>query len=117
MWWRGRAFNLVQGTPARLRDLAMLFAILREISSRPVTEALAPVYQRPISGSSDISCWTAGGVVAFAAVGHGRQDAPISEIAYVCGFRDYTHFARKFRQRFGYSPGAATRNMLALPTQ
>jgi AraC family transcriptional regulator, positive regulator of tynA and feaB len=42
---------------------------------------------------------------------------PLSEIAYVCGFRDYTHFARKFRQRFGYSPGAATRNMLALPTQ
>jgi AraC family transcriptional activator of tynA and feaB len=31
---------------------------------------------------------------------------PISEIAYACGFRDYTHFARKFRLRFGYSPGA-----------
>ena len=30
---------------------------------------------------------------------------PLSEIAYACGFRDYTHFARKFRQRFGYSPG------------
>jgi len=41
---------------------------------------------------------------------------PLSEIAYACGFRHYTHFARKFRQRFGYSPGAATRNMLALPT-
>ena len=31
---------------------------------------------------------------------------PISAIAYQCGFRDYTHFARKFRQRFGYPPGA-----------
>jgi AraC family transcriptional activator of tynA and feaB len=31
---------------------------------------------------------------------------PISAIAYNCGFRDYTHFARKFRLRFGCSPGA-----------
>jgi AraC family transcriptional activator of tynA and feaB len=31
---------------------------------------------------------------------------PISAIAYDCGFRDYTHFARKFRHQFGYSPGA-----------
>jgi AraC family transcriptional activator of tynA and feaB len=31
---------------------------------------------------------------------------PISAIAYACGFRDYTHFARKFRNRFGYSPSA-----------
>ena len=31
---------------------------------------------------------------------------PISAIAYNCGFHDYTHFARKFRRRFGYSPGA-----------
>jgi AraC-like DNA-binding protein len=31
---------------------------------------------------------------------------PLSEIAYACGFRDYTHFARKFRNRFGHSPGA-----------
>ena len=30
---------------------------------------------------------------------------PLSEIAYACGFRDYTHFARKFRQRFGHPPG------------
>jgi AraC family transcriptional regulator, positive regulator of tynA and feaB len=29
----------------------------------------------------------------------------LSEIAYACGFRDYTHFARKFRQRFGCPPG------------
>jgi AraC family transcriptional activator of tynA and feaB len=31
---------------------------------------------------------------------------PLSEIAYVCGFRDYTHFARVFRQRFGHPPSA-----------
>jgi AraC family transcriptional activator of tynA and feaB len=31
---------------------------------------------------------------------------PLSEIAYACGFRDYTHFARKFRHRFGHAPGA-----------
>jgi AraC family transcriptional regulator, positive regulator of tynA and feaB len=30
----------------------------------------------------------------------------LSEVAYGCGFRDYTHFARKFRQRFGCAPGA-----------
>jgi AraC-like DNA-binding protein len=31
---------------------------------------------------------------------------PLREIAYACGFRDYTHFVRKFRQRFGHAPGA-----------
>jgi AraC family transcriptional activator of tynA and feaB len=31
---------------------------------------------------------------------------PLSDIAYACGFRDYTHFARKFRQRFGCAPGS-----------
>jgi AraC family transcriptional activator of tynA and feaB len=30
---------------------------------------------------------------------------PLSEVAYACGFRDYTHFARRFRHRFGYPPG------------
>jgi AraC family transcriptional regulator, positive regulator of tynA and feaB len=33
-------------------------------------------------------------------------EQPVSEVAYACGFRDYPHFARKFRQRFGCSPGA-----------
>src|ERR1700687_436121 len=33
---------------------------------------------------------------------------PVSEIAYACGFRDYTNFARKFRHRFGHSPGVHT---------
>jgi AraC-like DNA-binding protein len=30
----------------------------------------------------------------------------LSEIAHACGFSDYTHFARKFRHRFGHAPGA-----------
>jgi AraC family transcriptional activator of tynA and feaB len=34
---------------------------------------------------------------------------PLSEIAYACGFRDYPHFARRFRNRFGYTPGAQAR--------
>jgi AraC family transcriptional regulator, positive regulator of tynA and feaB len=29
-----------------------------------------------------------------------RNGQPLSEIAYACGFRDYTHFTRKFRHRF-----------------
>ena len=35
-----------------------------------------------------------------------RSDQPLSEIAYTCGFHDYTHFARKFRRRFGRPPSA-----------
>jgi AraC family transcriptional regulator, positive regulator of tynA and feaB len=35
-----------------------------------------------------------------------RSGRPLSEIAYACGFLDYTHFARKFRYRFGHPPGA-----------
>jgi AraC-like DNA-binding protein len=31
---------------------------------------------------------------------------PIGEIAYDGGISDYSHFARIFRRRFGYSPGA-----------
>jgi len=34
-----------------------------------------------------------------------QTSQPLSEIAYTCGFRDYTHFARRFRHRFGYPPG------------
>ena len=30
----------------------------------------------------------------------------LREIAYASGFRDYSHFARRFRQRFGHAPGA-----------
>jgi AraC family transcriptional activator of tynA and feaB len=35
-----------------------------------------------------------------------RTGQPLAEIAYACGFRDYTHFARRFRQQFGCPPGA-----------
>ena len=31
---------------------------------------------------------------------------PLSEIAYACGFADYTYFARCFRRRFGHTPGS-----------
>jgi AraC-like DNA-binding protein len=34
------------------------------------------------------------------------KNQSLSEIAYACGFRDYTHFARKFRHRFGHAPSA-----------
>jgi AraC family transcriptional regulator, positive regulator of tynA and feaB len=32
-------------------------------------------------------------------------DQPLSDIAHACGFTDYTHFARKFRHRYGQAPG------------
>lgn len=35
-----------------------------------------------------------------------KTGQPLSDIAYACGFRDYTYFARGFRQRFGAAPGA-----------
>ena len=35
-----------------------------------------------------------------------KTGQPLSDIAYACGFRDYTHFARGFRKRFGTAPGA-----------
>jgi AraC family transcriptional activator of tynA and feaB len=35
-----------------------------------------------------------------------NTNQPISEIAYACGFRNYTHFARQFRRRFGHPPVA-----------
>jgi AraC-like DNA-binding protein len=35
-----------------------------------------------------------------------RTGQHLSEIAYACGFRDYAHFARRFRDRFGHAPGA-----------
>jgi AraC family transcriptional regulator, positive regulator of tynA and feaB len=36
-----------------------------------------------------------------------KSGYPLSEIADVCGFRDYTYFARAFRVRFGCQPGTA----------
>ena len=34
-----------------------------------------------------------------------KTGQPLSVIAYDSGFRDYTHFARTFRRRFGHAPG------------
>lgn len=31
---------------------------------------------------------------------------PLAEIAWACGYRDYAHFARDFRLRFGHAPGS-----------
>jgi AraC-like DNA-binding protein len=36
-----------------------------------------------------------------ASLGNGQH---LGEIAYACGFRDYAHFARRFRDRFGHAP-------------
>jgi AraC family transcriptional activator of tynA and feaB len=36
---------------------------------------------------------------------HLGKSQPISEIAYACGYNDYSHFARNFRRRFGLPPG------------
>jgi AraC-like DNA-binding protein len=41
----------------------------------------------------------------------------LSEIAYACGFRDYTHFARRFRDRFGHTPGAHLNGSCAIGTR
>jgi AraC-like DNA-binding protein len=51
---------------------------------------------------------------------------PLSDIAYACGFRDYAHFARKFRKRFGCAlvltphlmiDAPATRQCTPVPTK
>jgi AraC family transcriptional activator of tynA and feaB len=34
-----------------------------------------------------------------------KSGQPLCEIAYACGYRDYTNFAAAFRQRFGHAPG------------
>jgi AraC family transcriptional activator of tynA and feaB len=46
-----------------------------------------------------------------------RSGQPLGEIAYACGFRDYTHFARRFRYRFGHAPGAHTAGMVGTGKQ
>jgi AraC-like DNA-binding protein len=36
-----------------------------------------------------------------------KASLPLTEVAYACGYRDYAHFARNFRARFGCAPGAS----------
>src|SRR5882757_8826069 len=42
---------------------------------------------------------------------------PLSEIAYACGFRDYVHFARRVRHRFGHAPGAHCEGSTAIESR
>jgi AraC-like DNA-binding protein len=35
-----------------------------------------------------------------------RSGQPLTDIAHLSGFQEYSHFARLFRNRFGHSPGA-----------
>jgi AraC-like DNA-binding protein len=53
----------------------------------------------------------------FCIAGITGKNQPLSEVAYACGFRRYIHFACRFHPRFGFSPGAATGDMLVLATQ
>ena len=40
----------------------------------------------------------------------------LGEIAYACGFRDYVHFARKFRHRFGHAPKSTPKDAVPVAT-
>jgi hypothetical protein len=42
---------------------------------------------------------------------------PLSEIAHASGFRDYTHFARKFRRRLGTRQAPTQKNLVTLTTE
>lgn len=35
-----------------------------------------------------------------------KAGTPLGEIAFACGFLDYAHFSRKFRERFGHPPSS-----------
>jgi AraC family transcriptional regulator, positive regulator of tynA and feaB len=35
-----------------------------------------------------------------------KAGTPLGEIAFACGFLDYAHFSRKFRERYGHPPSA-----------
>jgi AraC family transcriptional regulator, positive regulator of tynA and feaB len=40
---------------------------------------------------------------------------PLAEVATACGFLDYAHFSRKFRERFGHPPSAHAEERSAQP--
>jgi AraC-like DNA-binding protein len=39
-----------------------------------------------------------------------KSGQPLGGIAFACGFLDYPHFSRKFRERFGHAPSAHVRD-------
>jgi AraC family transcriptional activator of tynA and feaB len=45
-----------------------------------------------------------------------RSGEPLGEIAFACGFLDYAHFSRKFRERFGHPPSAHSAGAGRKPT-
>ena len=68
-----------------------------------------PVETEPRANFYVSDTWTSQTVVSVYALQSQKPlgtGQPLSEIAYACGFRDYTHFARKFRRQFGHAPGA-----------
>jgi len=49
--------------------------------------------------------------------GSTKSGQPLSMIAHACGYRDYTNFARAFRQRFGHAPGDHVQSDSANPVR
>ena len=41
-----------------------------------------------------------------------KSGQPLGEVAFACGFLDYPHFSRRFRDRFGHSPSAHSTSAL-----
>jgi len=41
-----------------------------------------------------------------------KSGQPLGELAFACGFLDYPHFSRRFRDRFGHSPSAHSTSAL-----
>ena len=39
-----------------------------------------------------------------------KSDQPLGDVAFTCGFLDYPHFSRKFRERFGRAPSVYARD-------
>ena len=46
-----------------------------------------------------------------------KSGQPLGELAFACGFLDYPHFSRRFRDRFGHSPSAHSSSALRKPTK
>jgi AraC-like DNA-binding protein len=44
-----------------------------------------------------------------------NSEQPLAELAFACGFVDYPHFSRKFRQLFGHAPSAHATSAVRKP--